>query len=135
MSFTDTEKMKIRHHLGFLNVQAAQTFVLGVPAGVQTQYIIEGAMDRVLAAAESQARLLLARCDAIEAQIGENQDVLFLSQTEEVSFRDNEFELLMKRYQYWRNGLANVLGVYPNPFDKRFVSMSGGGGVNAKVSH
>ena len=123
--FSDQEKVRIRHHLGYLNVQAAQTFVLGTPAAVETQFLVEGAMNKVLPEAETLARDQLAKCDAVEAQISENQELLAVTQVDEIGVRQDEFEQLMKRYQYWRNGLANVLGIYPNPFDKRF----GAGGV------
>lgn len=132
MSFTEQEKVRIRHHLGYLNVQAAQTFVLGAPAAVPTQFIIEGAMNKVLPEAETLARDLLARCDAVEAQVTDNQELLAVTQVDEIGVRTDEFEQLMKRYAYWRNGLANVLGCYPNPFDKRF-GPGGAAGVNVPV--
>ncbi len=134
MSFSDVEKTRIRHHLGYLNVEAAQTFVLGSPAGVQTQFIIEGAMNRVLPEAEVLARELLAKCDAVEGQLTENQELLAVTQVDEIGIRQDEFEQLVKRYHYWRNGLANVLGCYPNPFDKRF-GVGGAMGINVPVMH
>lgn len=134
MSFSEQEKVRIRHHLGYLNVPASQTFVLGTPAGVETQFLVEGAMNKVLPEAESQARQLIANCDAVEAQLTENQDLLAVTKVDEIDVRENEFEKLMQRYHYWRNGLANVLGIYPNPFDKRF-SAAGGGGINVRVQH
>ena len=38
----------------------------------------------------------------------------------------DEQQALGKNYDYWRNALANALGVYANPFDKRDL---GGGRV------
>ena len=133
MSFSDQEKVRIRHHLGYLNVAAAQTFVLGAPGGVETQFLVEGAMNKVLPEAEVLARELLAKCDGVEGQITENQELLAVTQVDEIGVRQDEFEQLVKRYHYWRNGLANVLGIYPNPFDKRFGA--GGGGLNVPVIH
>ena len=52
MAFNDQEKVRIRHHTGYSNVSAAQSFSLGVPAAVETAFLIEGAMNRVLPAAE-----------------------------------------------------------------------------------
>lgn len=131
MPFSDEEKVRIRHHLGYLNVAAVQTFVLGSPAGVETQFLVEGAMNRVLPEAESMARNHIAKCDFVEAQIVENQELLAVTAVGEITVRENEYEQLLKRYHYWRNALANVLGVYPNPFDKRFEST----GLNVSVSH
>lgn len=129
--FTDEEKVRIRHHLGYLNVQVASTFFLGVPAGVETQYLVESAMDRVLPAAESMARELIGKCDAVEAQMLENQELLAVSQVDEIQVRPDEFQQLKRRYDYWRGALANVLGTIVNPFDKRFA----GGGINLRVNH
>lgn len=132
--FSDPEKVRIRHHLGYLNVAAAQTFVLGTPAGVETQFLVEGAMNKVLPEAEVLIREMLAKCDAVEGQITENQELLAVTQVDEIGVRQDEFEQLVKRYHYWRNGLANALGIYPNPFDKRFGAGSAMG-VNVPVRH
>lgn len=132
MGFSDVEKTRIRHHLGYLNVAAVQTFVLGTPAGVETQFLVEGAMNKVLPEALVLARDLLAKCDAVEQQISENQELLAVTKVDEIDVREDEFEQLKKRYDYWRNGLANVLGIYANPFDKRFGA---GGGLNIPVIH
>ena len=130
--FSDVEKTRIRHHLGYLNVAAVQTFVLGTPAAVETQFLVEGAMNKVLPEALVLARELIAKCDAVEAQISENQELLAVTQVDEIGVRQDEFEQLKKRYDYWRNGLANCMGIYSNPFDKRFGA---GGGINIPVSH
>lgn len=129
--FTQEEKVRIRHHLGYLNVDAVQTFVLGSPAGVETQFLIEGAMNRVLPEALNLARNILAKCDFVEAQILDNQELLAVTAVGEITVRQDEFQALQGRYHYWRNGLANVLGCYPNPFDKRFE----GTGLNVSVNH
>lgn len=125
MPFSEQEKVAIRRHLGFLNVSGAATFVLGTPAALETQFLIETAMNKVLPEAESQAREAIARCDTVLAQILENQDLLAVSAVDEITIRENEFEQLLKRYEFWRNDLANFLGVYCNPFDKRFYGRSG----------
>lgn len=130
MAFTEEEKVRIRHHLGFLNVGAAQTFVLGTPAAVETQFLVEGAMNRVLPAAETMVRNLVARCDLVEQQVIENQELLAVTAVGEISVQEHEFEKLMQRYQYHRNALANALGIYANPFDKRFES-----GLNVRVQN
>lgn len=129
MSFTEQEKVRIRHHLGYLNVQVASTFVLGSPAGVETQFLIETAMDRVLPEAQVMVREHIAKCDAVEAQIMGNQELLAVTQVGEIGVRQDEFEQLLKRYDWWRQALANLMGIYPNPFDKRFANR----GINVTV--
>lgn len=131
-TLTDRERVKIRHHLGYLNVQNAQTFVLGVPAAVDTQFLIEGAFDKVLPEALGEVRRHLVMLDNVEAQIAENQELLAVTKVGEISVRQDEFEALLVRYDYWRNGLSNLLGVYPNPWDKRRIA---GPGINVRVRH
>lgn len=119
MAFTDDEKVRIRHHLGYLNVAQGSTFVLGVPAALEPQFIIEIAMNKVLPAAEGLVRRLLANCDAAEEQIAENTQNVAATQVDEIALNDKEFEQIVKRLNYWRGGLANALAIYQNPFDKR----------------
>jgi hypothetical protein len=130
MSFTDEEKVKIRHHLGFLNVAQAEVFVLGVPAAVETQFLIEGAMNRVLVEAENQVRRHIGILDKIEAQMIDDQELLAVDGVDEIKIRPTEMKELRTEYQYWQRSMANLLGTYPNPFDRRFGSM-----VNVGVSH
>jgi|TARA_Y100000034_G_scaffold121294_1_gene165329 hypothetical protein len=135
MPFTDEEKVRIRHHLGYLNVQRAQTFVLGVPAGVQTQFIIEGAMDRVLIEAEPEARRLIAVLDTLESQLICDLELLAVDKVGEIIIRKTEMKELWKQYQKWQGALSNIMGIYPNPFDKRFEGIGVGAGVNVRVQH
>ena len=129
---TDEEKVRCRHHLGFLNVQEAYTFVLGTPAGVETQFVIEGALNRILPAAMPLFRELLAKCDATEAQRFEDQDSLVASKVGTIDLRGREGQVAQAmQYDYWRQGLSNLLGIYVNPFDKR-TDISGGG-LNVRV--
>lgn len=130
MPFTEQERVKIRHHLGFLNVAEAATFVLGTPAAVETQFIIEGAMNRILDAALPEARRHIQILDQIEDQMVADHELLAVTKVGEIDIRKDEQEALENRYDRWRQSLANLLGVYPNPFDKRR-----GPGINVPVSH
>jgi hypothetical protein len=128
-SFTPEEKVKVRHHLGYLNVQESQTFVLGVPAGVQTQFIIEGAMNRLIEAALPEARRQIAILDGFEEQMVEDAELMAIEQIDTIRVNQKEQAQLRDTYDYWRRALANLLGVVPNPYDQRFA----GGGINAPV--
>jgi len=137
MGFTEDEKVRIRHHLGFLNVSTAATFSLGTPANVQTQFIIEPAMDLVPVAAEKLARTLLDRLDVVDFQIFDDADTLVASRVGAIDLNPIEFEKILQRYNYIRGALANLLGVMPNPYDKRFYNPNGGGGmgINCPVTN
>jgi hypothetical protein len=129
MPLTAEEKVKIRHHTGYLNVQAVETFVLGAPAGIETSFIIEGAMNRILPEAEGEVRRHLAILDATEAQMLDDRELLAVNKVDELGIRPTEMKELRNEYLYWRMSLCNLLGVYPNPFDRRFANM----GINVAV--
>ena len=131
MALTEEEKVKIRHFLGYLNVSAAQTFVLGSPAAIETQFIIEGAMNRVLPQAEGEVRRHIVILDGCEEQMISDRELLAVNKVDEIDIRQTEMKELRTEYQYWRQSLANLLGVYPNPFDKRFSN----NGINVGVTH
>lgn|SRR5690606_40319825 len=134
MALTEEEKVKVRHHLGFLNVQSVYTFVLGSPSSVETQFAIEGAMERLIPAALPELRRHLGFLDKIEEQMIcglENIDVEQLGEMKlNVKGKDRAQMQLREVYDYWANSLANLMGIYRNPFDRR-KSKS----MNARVRH
>lgn len=126
-TLTDEEKARIRHHLGYMNVSEAATFALGTPAAIETAFIIETAMNKVLDSALPLLRTYLCRCDETECQRFGSQKNARAQQVGDITPGGAaEQELLTKNYEYWRESLAGLLGVPPNPFDKRrAVSPSG----------
>jgi hypothetical protein len=129
MPFTAEEKVRIRHHCGFLNVAEAYTFVLGTPSSVETQFIIEGALDRVLEAAMFEARRIVRILDKIEGQMDEDLELLAVTELGEIGINQKEQSQLTDRYDYWVASLCNLLGIERNPFDKRLATR----GVNVSV--
>jgi hypothetical protein len=131
------EKVKVRHHTGYLNVQEAQTFVLGTPAGVETQFIIEGAMNRILEEAVPEVRRHLQILDSIEEQMVMNLELLQVTKVDTIDINstgaDREQRQLIQVYDRWVDSLCNLLGCMRNPFDKRKGKM-GTGGINARVA-
>lgn len=136
LTLTIEEKARVRRHMGYLGVQESQTFSLGIPAALQTQFIIEGAMNRLLPESYDEVRRLLAILDGVEQQIIEDQELLAVSKVDEIDIRPDEFKQLIKQYLWWQASLANMFGVTPNPYDQRFVSWgTGAGGINVSVQH
>ena len=133
---TDEQKARIRYHLGYLGVAEAFTFVLGTPASVETQFIVEGAMKRLLPETLVLVVRCLDRCDATEQQFFDDQENLAVDKVGNIELRADEGEQLMSaggRYDYWRRALANCFGISPNPYDKRPNLGAGTGGVNFPV--
>jgi hypothetical protein len=134
--FTDEEKVLIRHHLGYLNGQLAYTFVLGVPASVQSQFPIEVSMDKLLPEAAPLVRRILGVLDKIEFQGVDDYELLATSQIDEIHVNPDEHKQLFGNHGYmrWRAALANAFGIAPNPYDMRFTGM-GTAGINSRVQH
>lgn len=129
----EEEKVRIRHHLGYPNVEAASTFYLGVPAAMQTTFMIEGAMNKILPAAVGKARELLCRLDAIENQVFCGSDLADVNKIGEIEVNQERVRTLADYYVLAAQGLANLLAVVDNPFDLRTWTAKGKGGINVPV--
>ena len=115
--FTDQEKVKIRHHLGYLNVAASATFVLGSPAAVETQFIIESAMNLVLVAAEPEVRRQLTILDCIEEQMNCDRELLAVNEVGEIKIRGTEMKELRK--YLLEEDQIDIPAFLRNPMQKR----------------
>jgi hypothetical protein len=134
---SEQDKIRARHHLGYGMVQAAATFQLGVPAAVQTAFMVEGTWNRILPSAEDHFRRLLDRMDKIECLIEDNDDDLAAEKVGEITVNLKMFEMLLERYRHWQGALGNMLQIAPNPFDQRPLlgqGYGGGGGMNVPVT-
>ena len=131
MALTLYERSKIYHHMGYTQVVVGQTFVFGIPAGVQVQFSIKGAMDVLQASAEEEVRRHLRILEKLEEQMVDDLELLAMSKADEIEFRPDEHKLLKKEYVYWQGSLGNLFGCIPNPFDMRNRS----GGINVPTNN
>lgn len=130
---SEEDKNRARKHLGYGQVQQSSTFVLGVPAGVQTAFMIEGSWSRILPSAERQFRQVLDQLDAIECQFMGDMGNLATESVGNVKMNLKEMPMLMdQHYAYWCGVLSNMLQVPRNPFDAR---LGAGAVLNVPVSH
>jgi hypothetical protein len=136
---SEVNKNRARGHMGYLQVQQASTFFLGVPAGVQSQFPIEMAWSKILPSAEDRFVWLLDRLDELELQVVDNSENVEVESVDEIKINPKAFSEFIKRYQYWQGSLGNLLGIPPNPYDMRPFLGAGwsgnGGGVNVSVQH
>ncbi len=131
---TDDEIVKARHHMGYPNVSAVATYSLGIPAAMQTTFMIEGALVRVLFSAEKKFRELLDKLDRAECKVEEVLDAVVLSKAEDVEYNQDALKKVATVYKLWQQSMANMLGIVPNPFDQReWLGLGEGGGVNVPV--
>lgn len=137
MAISEHDKNRCRVHLGYGQVQQSSTFVLGVPAAVQTAFMIEGTWARILPSAEKQFISTLDRLDQIYERIFESVDNLDAKKVGNIELNDRQFQQLLERYRFFQGVVANSLQIPPNPFDQRFSGYGdgGAGGMNIPVNH
>lgn len=129
--FTAAERVKIRKHLGYSNVGEAYVFAVGIPTGTQQQFMIEGAMARVMPEGEAEARRLLCILDGIETQGLGDLELLAVDGVGDIKVRNDGQQALDSRYWRYAAELANLLNCPINPYDNR---RSGGlGSLNLRV--
>ena len=133
MAFSDSEKVRLRHALGYANVGQVETFSLGFPTAVETQFLIEGAMNRVLPEAESKCRDILATLESVESQMMGDTELLAVLKIGEIEVNPKEQGALRGVYRYWQATLGNLLMIPPCPFDQRF--MFGAGGISVRMTN
>jgi hypothetical protein len=135
MALTDSEKSRARHHLGYGEVMESQTFVMGIPAGVQTQFVIEGGLNRIMPSGEARFRKVLDSLNRVECRIEESTEDVEVESLGDIKVNAKAFQRLLERYRFWQGALANIMQVPPNPFDQRFSGYGAGpGGINVPVT-
>ena len=128
-ALTLEERAQIRDHMGFMNVSSVLTYQLGVPAAVEQSFLIEGAMNKILPEALATVRQHLEVLNTIRCAMVENLDLLSVNRVGDIEVNRKLMTEYQTQYDWWRQSLGNLLGVIPNPFDKRAFGRS----LNAKV--
>lgn len=118
---TDEEKARARHHLGYHAVESVATFALGVPAAMQTTFMVEGALDRIMTTPGSveKFRQLLERLDCVENEVFCGIDLASVDVLDTITVNKGRVRELAKYYLIALGGLENLLGVVRNPWDRR----------------
>lgn len=119
MALTPDAIVKCFHHLGYPNVGEISTFAFGVPAAMQTTFMIGGALVRILPNAESMVYDFIAKLDRAECAVDEFLETVSIAKAEDVEYRENAFAKIAQVYKMRQQALANLLGIVPNPFDQR----------------
>lgn len=131
MALTESERERVRYHLGYLNVAPVASISLGFPRANQAMFLVETAMNNLLPEGEARVRQHLAILDGIESQLVDAQCRLSASVVGEITVNPDETRRLEEEYGRWADRLARQLGVYRNPYAPG--SPFGGGGINVTV--
>lgn len=133
VAITEQDKARARYHLDYLQVEAAQTFSLGIPAAIQTQFMIEGAMNRILPSALPKFLQLLDRLDCIECELFGGIDTASVTKVGEIEINRKRLRELGQYYSIARGALATLMGIVPNPFPSAGRAWWLEGGCNVSV--
>lgn len=128
---SEGERSRIKHFLGFPDLsQEAQSILLGIPAGAEPLFLVEGAMNRLTQGGEESVRASLCQCEATEQQIGTSRQRMQATKLGSLETNQNESTALRRELEWWSRRLADDLGVPPNMFSQQYGA---GGGINARV--
>lgn len=135
MAFSEAEKGRIRHHLGYPSFSSlSQSVQLGYPAASQPLWLVDDSFQRLTPAGEDAVRRDLCECEAIERQISEARTRYKALKLDTLEVNPEERNMLRNDLVYWRQQLASDLSVVINPNAPReYYGAMGGGGVNAVV--
>lgn len=129
----DNERMRAKHHLGYINATAAQAFSFGIIAQLEVQSQCEAALDNLLPVALPKFQQLLCALDKIECTVFGTTDLAQIESVAEIKVNREMLKELRERYRLAQESLANMIGTIPNVWDQRSWLMVGGGGINVPV--
>jgi hypothetical protein len=134
MAFTEHEKARVRHFLGFPSfVSLSQSIQLGYPAASQPLFLLEDAFHRLFPGGEEAVRRDLCECEAIEKQLGDARSRFKASKLDKLEVNHDEPDMLRRELTYWSLRLASDLGVAANPYSAFEYHQGAGGSVNSRT--
>lgn len=129
MPLTESDRERVRYHLGYLEVSEAAALTFGLLRPIETLFVVETAMTNLLEISVPRVLALLGYLDTIECRLLTSQERLAASKLGDLSTRENEPDLLEREYVRWAGRLADVLGAPFYPYSNRFRSTMMGGGL------
>jgi len=126
MPLTVAERERVRYHLGYPNVHPAAALTYGMVKPVQTLFLVESSIDKLLEDTVDRVRRILGIMDGIETKLTEAQDRLAANSLGDIQLRESEPDQLEREYMRWGMRLSDILGAPPYYLSPRY---RGGGGV------
>ena len=130
MPLDHRERERVRYHMGYLSVQPAASIQFGLPAPIQTLFLVELAMTNLLDEGVDRVRRLISLLDKIECKMIEFQDYLAAQSIDNMKINLQGIDQLEDEYSRWASRLSDELGapLYPGAakFKKLFRSLGGG---------
>ena len=124
MALTAEEQSRVYYHLGYLNIQPAASLSFGIPRPLQAVFLVQTAVQNVIAAAEDKVRQIIGIMDGVECRLVDAQERLAASRIDTITMRVDEPDALEREYLRWGLRLADLLGVPPYPYSTRYKQAS-----------
>ncbi len=132
MPLTQTERERVKIHMGYGNVSMAASLTFGFPRPVQTMFLVEDAMNFLNEDGVNRVRQIIGILDKIECRLVETVDVLIASRAGDTDINLQAPDMIEREYVRWADRLADALMVPKYPFSRR--TTGGVGGIrNIKV--
>jgi hypothetical protein len=137
---TEFDKERCRYHLGYLESSMAPSIQLGIPRPIQTVFLLEQAIQRLIDTelACARVRRILDCLDKIEDQLKSSLCMLGVEKLGDLTLHPLRSkgklvtDSLEDEYRRWAYRLSDVLGVPTYPYSHRF--RRSGPGSNIAVS-
>ena len=124
-ALTELERARIRRHLGYQSwANLALAWGFSFPTGVEPQFYVNDAMNRLTDEGLELVREDMRQCDAIESQLKDSIKRLKAAKVGDITLNPDEPDALRGELRKWRDQLANDFGAFINPFKHE----SGGSG-------
>lgn len=134
-TFTEREKARIRHFLGYPSFASlASSIQLGFPAVSQPLFLVDDTFQRLTPEGAEAVKRDLCECEAIELQMSQARSRFKAAKLGDLEVNQEERLQLRSELMYWRNLLASDMGCPINPnASSEYYGSIGAGSVNARV--
>lgn len=124
-NLSESDRVRVRHHMGYLNVEPGASIALGFPSAQQPEFLVERAMNNIIDQAVGRIIQTLDMLDCLEQQLIAAVPQLAVQQLGEMKLRNsneepNACDLIEAEYVRWAKRLADDLGAPLNMFSERF---------------
>jgi len=139
---SESDKERCRYHLGYLETDMAPSIQFGIPRPLQTVFLLEQAIQRLVTSEFVCARVrrILDCLDTIEQKLKSALCMLGVESLGDLKLhplaQKNGMlvtDSLEREYVRWANRLSDVLGVPKYAYSQRFRRQGPGGSI--PVSH
>lgn len=125
-ALSEADKERVRYHLGYMNTSFVASITMGIPRPVQTLFLVEDAMGLLQPLAVPRVVCILDTLDSLERQLVKAQPTVGVESLGELTLHPLRSQgklgtdSLEHEYLRWGNRLADLLGVPPYPYSKRY---------------